>query len=387
MNKKKKDKIFIGLAAGALILSIIIVVLINLNKNQNNTEILLPKDDIEIAELMLVPNKTSLQLVNIDGVVLDKIDGDIQFKMSESNEIMYLKNNSLYTVSVEKIIEDDIEKSKLKETKVIDVNNATSFIFNNKYIAILYENENIENKDISLDKDAEIVETNIPSLTEETLINEEHINYNVTFIDRNTLKEIKKLENINIDDCILNEKTFIYSISNYLYSYNIETEETKDLYLGKKISDLDIVNDKIIVFDKFGNGKNKSLILQINSDFTIDKATKHDTIDIIEIQKEEKENNIIYIENDETPLLYMLNLDGDRETKNKSNLNVNIDGNYSDDNTIYARGYIYTAKDGKLNIIDLKSSTIYKTYDIESSFIYPIFEDNSENLEETDVNN
>lgn len=390
MNKKNKDKLFIGLALGVLFLAIIIFVLININKTKNNNEIILPKDEIEIAELMLVPNEKSLQLVNIDGTILDKIEGNIKFKISETNEIMYLKDNSLYTVNVENTkTEDGIETSKLNEVKILDVKDVTSFIFNDKYIAILSEQKEQDEK---IDNSTKEEEKENSDLTKEILIDEEHINYNVSIIDRESLTEIKTIENIKIDDCVLNDKNFIYSVSNYLYSYDIETENIEELYLGKNVSDLDIVNNKIIVFDKFGNGKNKSLILQLNSDLTIDKATKHDALDIIEIQKEVDEQNIVYIENDETPILYMLNLDGDRETKNKRNLNVSIDGTYSDDNTIYSRGYIYTAKDGKLNIIDLKSATIYKTYDIEASFIYPIYEEEpiedetaTESIEETTV--
>lgn len=205
--------------------------------------------------------------------------------------------------------------------------------------------------------------------------------YDVVFVDRDTLKEVSTLVGVQIDDDILFNDTFVYSITNKVYSVDIATLEVKDLYLGKEVSDLDLVNDKLIIFDKFGNGDGKSLILQVNEDLSIDKATKHDAPDLVEIQQDALSEDIIYIEVDDTPTLYLLNLDGDRETKKKTNLNLKIDGTYSDDNTIYCKGYIYTAKDGKVNIIDLKSATIYKTFDIDASYVYPIFETSTDDAQ------
>lgn len=370
MNKKN-DKFFIILASLVLIVTIVIFIILNINKNNNNDKISLPKDEIEIAELMLVPNKNSLQLVNMEGNILDIIEGDIKFNVSDTDEVMYEKNNALYTVEINKTINDENDEIfKLSEKEILKSNEKIdSFIFDENYIAILSKTKYINNEVV----DEEYKESN--ELLEEKEINKDYECYNITFFDRTTNKKVNTLNNVFVNNMVLNDNHFIYNVSNYLYSFEIKNNKTNELYLGKEISDIDIVNKKIIVFNKFGNSENKSLILQIDSNLTVDKASKHEASNLIEIQKDINEKNIIYIENDKTPLFYMLNLDEDREVKKKTNLNVNLEGIYNENNTIYSKGYIYTAKDGKLNIIDLKSSTIYKSYDIEASFVYPIYLD------------
>lgn len=371
MRNKKNDKLLILLASLIFIITIIVVIFLVTKKQKPNNDIDLPETDIQVAEMMIVPNNEGIQLVNMEGTILDKIDGEIVFHSNENNDIMYLKDNSFYTLNIKNDKEN--KKTILVENKVLDVNKADDFRFNDSYIVSLTKitdkskiekfeskNKTKTNKDVS------------PIIQPNTITASSNF-YNVSFIDKKTLKEVNKIEGIELDNFIIHNNYFIYSRGNYVYSFNIDNSKTKELYLGKRISDLEIVKDNIIIFDKFGNGSNKSLILRTNDDLEVNKASKHDASNIMAIQKDKDEETIVYIEDDKTPILYMLNLDGDRETKKKKSLNLDIQQKYSQDNTIYAKGYVYTAKDGRLNIIDLKSSTLYKTFDIDANFIYPVF--------------
>jgi hypothetical protein len=383
MRNDKKDKIFIGIAVLVVVIIIAIVAIVIHNNGKTEVQdIVLPKDEIEIAPIMLVPNDNGLSLVNIDGTILDTVEGNIMFRVSEDNDLMYLNNDVLYTASIDKVegVDENGEEKDtydFNETKIMDASDVVDFTFNDKYIAFLKASSMEATKvddDVASDEETS-------NLTKEINMASESPFYDVVFVDRDTLKEVSTLVGVQIDDDILFNDTFVYSITNKVYSVDIATLEVKDLYLGKEVSDLDLVNDKLIIFDKFGNGDGKSLILQVNEDLSIDKATKHDAPDLVEIQQDALSEDIIYIEVDDTPTLYLLNLDGDRETKKKTNLNLKIDGTYSDDNTIYCKGYIYTAKDGKVNIIDLKSATIYKTFDIDASYVYPIFETSTDDAQ------
>lgn len=371
MRNKKNDKLLILLASLIFIITIIAVIFLVTKKQKPNNDIDLPETDIQVAEMMIVPNNEGIQLVNMEGTILDKIDGEIVFHSNENNDIMYLKDNSFYTLNIKNDKEN--KKTILVENKVLDVNKSDDFRFNDSYIVSLTKitdeskiekieskNKTKTNKDIS------------PIIQPNTITASSNF-YNVSFIDKKTLKEVNKIEGIELDNFIIHNNYFIYSRGNYVYSFNIDNSKTKELYLGKRISDLEIVKDNIVIFDKFGNGSNKSLILRTNDDLEVNKASKHDASNIMAIQKDKDEETIVYIEDDKTPILYMLNLDGDRETKKKKSLNLDIQQKYSQDNTIYAKGYVYTAKDGRLNIIDLKSSTLYKTFDIDANFIYPVF--------------
>lgn len=371
MRNKKNDKLSILLASLIFIITIIVVIFLVTKKQKPNNEINLPETDIQVAEMMIVPNNEGIQLVDMEGTILDKIDGEIVFHSNENNDIMYLKDNSFYTLNIKNDKEN--KKTILVENKVLDVNKSDDFRFNDSYIVSLTKitdkskiekfeskNKTKTNKDVS------------PIIQPNTITASSNF-YNVSFIDKKTLKEVNKIEGIELDNFIIHNNYFIYSRGNYVYSFNIDNSKTKELYLGKRISDLEIVKDNIIIFDKFGNGSNKSLILRTNDNLEVNKASKHDASNIMAIQKDKDEETIVYIEDDKTPILYMLNLDEDRETKKKKSLNLDIQQKYNQDNTIYAKGYVYTAKDGRLNIIDLKSSTLYKTFDIDANFIYPVF--------------
>lgn len=386
MNRlKKKD---IGLILVAILVFIgVIIALVTLNKPKTPSNVIdLPEDTIKIADVMIVPNKEGLNLVNIDGTILDKVEKATLFTMSDNtNEYMYLKNNALYTSSIE---ENKDENGNITysfvETKVIDVKDVSKYDFNDKYIALLTKLENIDNEinteDISvenndLEEENSIAkeESSIAKLVQPIEIESNSPYYNITIIDRTFNKEIAKIENVQIDDSVVFGNNFVYSIANNIYFFNFETKVTETLYLGKEVSDLKVIDTNLIVFDKFGNGQNKSLILQLDEQFKINKALKHDAPDIIEIETLEEEKDIYFVEMDKTPLLYKLNLDEEKEQRNKENLNVDIEGRYDDDNTIYAKGYVYTAAPNKITILDLKSATIHKEYDIEADFVYPVF--------------
>lgn len=371
MRNKKNDKLLILLASLIFIITIIVVIFLVTKKQKPNNDIDLPETDIQVAEMMIVPNNEGIQLVNMEGTILDKIDGEIVFHSNENNDIMYLKDNSFYTLNIKNDKEN--KKTTLVENKILDVNKADDFRFNDSYIVSLTKITDESNIEKIESKNKPKTNKDVSPIIQPNTITASSNFYNVSFIDKKTLKEVNKIEGIELDNFIIHNNYFIYSRGNYVYSFNIDNSKTKELYLGKRISDLEIVKDNIIIFDKFGNGSNKSLILRTNDDLEVNKASKHDASNIMAIQKDKDEETIVYIEDDKTPILYMLNLDGDRETKKKKSLNLDIQQKYSQDNTIYAKGYVYTAKDGRLNIIDLKSSTLYKTFDIDANFIYPVF--------------
>lgn len=375
MRNKKNDKLLILLASLIFIITIIVVIFLVTKKQKPNNDIDLPETDIQVAEMMIVPNNEGIQLVDMEGTILDKIDGEIVFHSNENNDIMYLKDNSFYTLNIKNDKEN--EKTTLVENKVLDVNKADDFRFNDSYIVSLTKITNESKIEKIESKNKTKTNKDISPIIQPNTITASSNFYNVSFIDKKTLKEVNKIEGIELDNFIIHNNYFIYSRGNYVYSFNIDNSKTKELYLGKRISDLEIVKDNIVIFDKFGNGSNKSLILRTNDDLEVNKASKHDASNIMAIQKDKDEETIVYIEDDKTPILYMLNLDGDRETKKKKSLNLDIQQKYSQDNTIYAKGYVYTAKDGRLNIIDLKSSTLYKTFDIDANFIYPVFSDSN----------
>lgn len=376
MNNKKNDKVLIILSSLILIAVIITIIIINIKPKDEVPNFELPKDEIEIAKLLIVPKENSMDLLDINGNILDTIEGNTIFKVSEDNEILYLKDNALYSVNIEKDIDEEKnEKVFFNEIKLMDVKEKVyNFTFNNEYVAIL--------TDATPNEETEIppVVENATDLTKKIPLSRNHNSYDVVIINRNNnSKEI--IHSIPADEnIIIFGSSFIYNTEQYLNSYNFITHTSNQIYLGKDVSNLDIVNNSLIVFDKFGNGNKSSIILKLDENLNIIKVSKHDAINITSI-KSENNNDIYFIDQDNKAILYILNMDDNRDSKKKNNLNTELVGTYTDDNTIYKKGYIYTAMNGKANIIDLKSSTIYKTYDIETTIVYPILE--SEIIQQT----
>lgn len=373
MNEKKNDKILVILSSLVLVAVIVAIIIINVRPKDEVKEFKLPKDEIEIAKLIVVPTGTGIDLMGIDGTVLDTIEGNTMFRVSEDNEAVYLKNNAFYNFTIEKTVDEEgNENVFFNENKIMDVKNRVyNFTFNNEYIAYLTDATPAELGDAVMSDVPPVVEEN--DLTKKQPFARTHNSYDVVVVNRTnnskeTIHSIPADENITIIN-----NSFLYNTEQYLNSYNFKTHTENEIYLGKDISAFDVINDSLIVFDKFGNGKNSSLILKVDENLNILKVAKHDAVNVASI-KADTEENIFFIDQDNKAVLYILNMEGSRDSKSKNNLNTELEGTYSSDNTIYRKGYIYTAMNGKASIIDLKSSTVYKKYDVETSIVYPVLE-------------
>ena len=61
------------------------------------------------------------------------------------------------------------------------------------------------------------------------------------------------------------------------------------------------------------------------------------------------------------------------------NLNIDVtDNQYSYENTVYSKGYIYTCKDDSVKIIDLKANNVYGDYPVKCDEIYPVLPNDEE---------
>ena len=371
-KKKNMEKILIILSSIILAIIIIAVIVVNVMQgNKKGEEFVLPKDEIEIARALIVPNDEGINLIGIDGDEYDLITGDIIFHTSDNNEILYLKDGKFYTVSVVKQLDaEENETIFFEEKEVTSVSNKVyDFTFNDEYIAVLTdatEDNVIENN--------EETETEKSDMIREYPAINNHKAYNVLILGRNS-SEKYEIKNIFCDEQIaLVGSSFLYNTEQYMNSYNFKTNTQNQIYLGKNVTDFDVVKDTLTVFDGFGNGNKSSIILKLDENLGILKASKHDAINVNSIQSEVSDN-VMFIDQDEKPVLYSLNMEDKRDSKKKNNLNTDLEGTYTKDNTIYYRGYIYTGMNGKANIVDMKSSTVYKQYDINADFVFPIFEE------------
>ena len=74
-KKKNKEKILIILSSIILVAIIIAVIVINvLQGRKTGEEFVLPKDEIEIARALIIPNEEGINLIGIDGNQFDLIE-------------------------------------------------------------------------------------------------------------------------------------------------------------------------------------------------------------------------------------------------------------------------------------------------------------------------
>ena len=91
-KKKNKEKILIILSSIILVAIIIAVIVINvLQGRKTGEEFVLPKDEIEIARALIIPNEEGINLIGIDFHQFDLIEGNNIFRTSDNNEILYYK--------------------------------------------------------------------------------------------------------------------------------------------------------------------------------------------------------------------------------------------------------------------------------------------------------
>lgn len=186
----------------------------------------------------------------------------------------------------------------------------------------------------------------------------------------------------DIDAYTVYDNVLIYSKESKITSVNLDTkEENSTIDVGDKTESLFVMKDKIIAFNNFGDGKDTSTILRLKpSDLYIDKAYNQDTKDIFGITPDSDDEVIPYVDRiNKQDLIkeshYQLNLDAKKDNKKRVSLispENKERANYSGENTVSTKGYIYSNVSGKLTIFDLRGQAISDTLIINDEFFMPI---------------
>ena len=378
---KNKDKIGIG-AAVAFLLIIILVAVLYFKSDKNPGSILdLPESEIKVADQAVCQTEKGLSLVSLEnGSTLAELNGTYQLKTNhDGSEALVMQDNTIYGLKITstdntyKLETTPIYKSTIK---------VDDFLFNEKYIAVM-TSKGTSNVKVEKEKKKESTLTAPKDYSDksETL-------YDITIVDRVSGKTYH-VNNVSLTHAtLLGNAIVTANVKDEITTYDFIENTNSSIYTGNTISDLITQNDKVIAFSKFGNGMGNSVVLELNADLTVSKASKHDGTSILPIKHNIKDEKLLYLDTTNSLLLYELDFSGDRETKNKTNLNLASDSkSFAYENTCFENGYIYTTKDNTIEIIDVKSGILYKTVEIPTSQAYFVFKDKIPTYDYKDITN
>lgn len=262
---------------------------------------------------------------------------------------------------------------------------------------IIYSRSNNLEKVMAYSKGTfyEITEENGDLINKETLKIKENINikefkFSNNYIVVNTKNELivfntndKSKYSINIkaiDSFVLIDDTLIYGETGYIYTHNLKTKENKKIELSEKTEALFELNGKLIAFNKFGSGNNKYTILQLKqNDLYIEHAHRHDNEQLTPVTPDSDDKDIVYIDKSiktYSPSHYKLNLDNMNPMKNRVQLDalaIDNEKEFTTENTITTKGYLYTNKSGeKIEVFRLSGEVADMSIDTNKTFFMPV---------------
>ncbi len=345
--KKNKEKVAIIISI-LLIVGIITGVYFITKKNNSDAHQLIDKN-YRLADYIVTGNDIGFVrlLRTKDGKDLSNIDlkkgTDSRYTYSRGKDLdsVYVYGtleNSFYKVTMDK---DKLDSKVMVKAK--DIIDFDTFKADGNYVVTLSKDKKILNK---ISKDG-------------------------------TAKEFKIAEEIN--DYLITDNTLIYTTTNHIHRINLINDETNKIEIGDKTVGLFSVKGNIIAFNRFGSGKKQSIALKINpKDLYIKNMQKFDSVNIEPITPDSDDEKLSYTEvinADTNPIQSMTILNQKNINKETANIKLQTkisEIKYTKENSIASKGYMYTHKGNKLEIMDIRSEQLAHTIDVGEIFVTPI---------------
>lgn len=192
-------------------------------------------------------------------------------------------------------------------------------------------------------------------------------------------KQTYALNISDVDSYVVAGSDLVYSSGNYVNKIDLNSKKAIKIDIGDKTSALFEMKGNIIAFNKFGNKNNKTTILDMKSNnLYIDKAHSHDNAKVYPVTPDNDDTNIMYIDRIENQVpvdaFYSLNLKGEQPTKERTVLSNNGEAKdlYSPDKTVATKGFVYSLKEGNIEIFGLRGGAVDSTIKINGDFFMPI---------------
>lgn len=353
-NKHKNSiVVFIGIIA-------ICSVGVCIYKVANNQEIIKIEDNLPNDESHIVAKN----------IILANVNGEI--KLIGVNE-----EKEIDTLNLKQISDTTFIYSNSKDFKSMYVYDLSQ----NKFSNITIQDNKLTNKEVvSLkDKDIELSNFKVEGDNIYTLSNDCKTMNKISIKDA-SIKNIVIKE--PIENWVVSGNFIVYSSGTKLYSVNTSDDSINNIDIGDTTTGLFLVDEQVVGFNKFGSGKDTSIMLEITpSDLSIKNMIKFNTPNISGITPDSEDKNIFFgqvINNTENETVQSIsNVDLEKFNKVEADITTNKDTlkfTYNQSNTVTAKGYIYSLVDKKIEIIDTINSQTLKALEADTNSFMPVIE-------------
>lgn len=169
----------------------------------------------------------------------------------------------------------------------------------------------------------------------------------------------------------IKDNKVLYAYNDTINSIDVVNNSYKSIDVGDKTTGLTIGNDKLLAFNKFGSGLNKSITLKIDSsNLKVDSLIKYENSNIYKINADSnKDSFMALIDNGGNQSLERVSLDGDNKMLSQIPLENKIK---LDDNAVGINNYLYNKENNELKIISSDTGIVSYNLDIGDSDYMPI---------------
>lgn len=205
--------------------------------------------------------------------------------------------------------------------------------------------------------------------------------------DRKSFNRISKIDKsivpIALTDAVeqwtLLKNQIIYTSGDKIVSIDLKNNSKKQIDIGDTNTGLFCTNGEILAFNKFGSGKNTSIVLKINpSDLYVKNMFKFESSNVMGLPSDSDDSSIYFVDelkdNGEVSQI-LSNINLDKFTKDKVSINSQKkpqDFKYNAINSIGSKGYIYSLVDNKLEILDMRSQMVSYKIELGNSVFLPV---------------
>lgn len=345
--EQNKDKILLGASiVGVFIIGFTVFHIVNNTKKQDvpqNEEQVVNQDNIRAEYIIGANDKGEIDLIKVDN---KEVVANLDLKSTDS--VIYSRSNNLESMlaySDGTFFEVLEEEGKLVQNEVLKLDAKQSI------------------KEFKFSKDYIVANTGDKLLV-------------FKLSDKSTYM----IDAVNVDSLLVVGERLVFAETNYIHSYDLKTKEEVSIEIGDTTEDLFEINGTVIAFNKFGSGNDKSTILKLKTDdLYISKAHRHDNANVIAVTPDSDDKEISYVDKKETGIktnsYYKLDLNGTKDVKNRIQLDalsVTGDSEFTSDNTVATKGYLYTNKSGKIDIFRLAGEIVDTTLANDKTFFMPI---------------
>lgn len=301
--------------------------------------------------------------MNVDKVIDSQTDSNVKM----ADYILDCGNNgtiNLLSVNSEKVIES---------LDLTDLTDNSNFIYSkaNNFEKIYgFDTSTNELYEIYSDED-KIVSKKICNITSNLNLSEFVVDGDYVYIFDNTKTSVEKYsiedglsEVISLEeyaDCyVVHDGYLVYSYEDRVYSLNTNDKSLQSIKIGDQTTNMLLSNNSIINFNRFGSGKNTSIVLKINpSDLYIESMSKLDNSDVISI-KNDSDDETIFVESkvkdseeNDISVFDSISFEGNNDIEIAKGRIDDITGEVAvpDNNSVSMKGYVYTLKEDNEDII------------------------------------